>query len=118
MFAIQDWWITDMNGFINQKAAQVSIEALEHCRLLELSFVTLENLYLEMPKFERFFRIRFQNAYIREQQRSFHNIALTTEQRYQYFIDKYPEIVEKITQKQIASYLGVTPEFLSAIKKK
>ncbi len=118
MFAIRDWWVTDMNGFVNQKKAQLSIEALEHCRLLELSYDLLERLYTEIPKFERFFRILFQNAYIREQQRAFHNIALSTEQRYQYFIDKYPDIVEKITQKQIATYLGVTPEFLSAVKKK
>lgn len=118
MFAIRDWWITDMNAFVNQKTAQLSIEALEHCRLLELGFDTLESLYKDIPKFERFFRILFQNAYIREQQRSFHNIALSTQQRYQYFIDKYPDMVKKLTQKQIATYLGITPEFLSTVKKK
>ena len=118
MFAIQDWWVTDMNGFANQKPAVVSIEALEKSTIIEFDFLMLESLYVKIPKFERFFRILFQNAYIREQQRSFNNIALTTEQRYSYFIDKYPAIVEKITQKQIASYLGVTPEFLSSVKKK
>jgi len=117
MFAIQDWWVTDMDCFINQKKALLSIVALEKSKILSLDFHRLNELYEEIPKFERFFRILFQNAYIREQQRSLQNISLTTEERYARFICKYPAIVEKITQKQIASYLGVTPEFLSAIKK-
>lgn len=118
MFAIQDWWITDMNSFVNQTPALLSIEALEHSKIAALDFQSLEALYLKAPKFERFFRILFQKAYIREQQRALHYISFTTEERYQQFISKYPEIVKKTTQKQIASYLGVTPEFLSSIKKK
>lgn len=118
MFAIKDWWITDMNCFINHKPALLSIEALEDSQLMLLDAYQLEKLYIENPKFERFFRILFQNAYIREQQRALQNISLPTEERYQHFIKKYPALIEKITQKQIASYLGVTPEFLSSIKKK
>ena len=118
MFAIKDWWITDMNCFINKKPASVSIQALEKCQLIEFDFHSLEKLYLDIPKFERFFRILFQNAYIREQQRAFHNISYTTEERFLRFVEKYPEISSKVTQKQIASYLGVTPEFLSSVKKK
>lgn len=118
MFAIKDWWITDMDCFVNKKKANVSIEALEESKIIELDFQALNNLYQSIPKFERFFRILFQNAYIREQQRSFNNISLTTEQRYRHFVEKYPAILQKVTQKQIASYLGVTPEFLSSIKKK
>jgi CRP-like cAMP-binding protein len=118
MFAVQDWWITDMNSFANQKPAMVSIEALENCRIVELGFQSLENLYQKIPKFERYFRILFQNAYIREQLRALNSISLTTEERYTQFVEKYPAIAERITQKQIASYLGVTPEFLSSIKKK
>lgn len=118
MFAIQDWWITDMYCFINQKPALVAIEALENCRLLALDFSSLEELYIKIPKFERFFRILFQNAYSREQLRALDTISYTTEERYYRFVNKYPAIVQKITQKQIASYLGVTPEFLSSIKKK
>ena len=118
MFAVQDWWITDMNCFANQKPALLSIEALEKSRIMELDFQLLEELYQKIPKFERFFRILFQNAYIREQLRTLHNISFTTEERYWQFVEKYPEIVAKVTQKQIASYLGVTPEFLSSVKKK
>lgn len=118
MFAIKDWWITDMYSFINQKPALLHIEALENSIIVELDFYVLEELYKRVPTLERFFRIIFQNAYVREQLRVLHNISLSTEERYEQFIEKYPAMVEKITQKQIASYLGVTPEFLSAIKKK
>lgn len=117
MFAIQDWWVTDMNSFVNQQPALLSIETLESGQLMELDFFAMKELYIRIPKFERFFRILFQNAYIREQLRVLDNISFTTEQRYNRFIEKYPQIVQKVTQKQIASYLGVTPEFLSSVKK-
>ncbi len=118
MFAVQDWWITDMDSFVNQTPSLLSIEALEHSKIIELSFQSVEELYRKVPKFERFFRILFQNAYVREQQRALQNIGFRSEERYRQFTLKYPAIVEKVTQKQIASYLGITPEFLSSIKKK
>ena len=116
MFAVSDWWITAIDSFMNQKASSLTIVALENSTILELDYDNLQTLLLKIPKFERFFRILFQNAYIREQRRALHNISMSTEERYVQFIKKYPAIVEKITQKQIASYLGVTPEFLSALK--
>ncbi len=118
MFAVKDWWITDMNSFVNQKPALLSIEALEPSQIISLDFHVLELQYQLIPKLERFFRIIFQNAYIREQLRALQFISLTTEERYRQFVESYPAIVEKVTQKQIASYLGVTPEFLSSLKKK
>lgn len=118
MFALKDWWITDMDCFVNQKPAWVSIEAMEHSKVMEIDFYALEKLYQDIPQFERFFRILFQNAYIREQQRALQNISFTTEERYWQFVEKYPAFVQKATQKQIASYLGVTPEFLSTVKRK
>jgi CRP-like cAMP-binding protein len=118
MFAIKDWWITDMYCFLNQKPALLNIEALEESRVLQLKFAHLEELYKKIPKFERFFRILMQNAYVREQLRVLDTISLTTEERYYRFIHKYPQIVKRVSQKQIASYLGVTPEFLSTVKRK
>jgi len=117
MFAIKGWWITDMNSFVNKEPSILSIIALEETNIIRLDSKTLEELYRQVPKFERFFRILFQNAYIREQQRAYFKIAYSTLENYKRFLVKYPHIVEKITQKQIASYLGVTPEFLSTIKK-
>ncbi|QCX02346.1 Crp/Fnr family transcriptional regulator [Aggregatimonas sangjinii] len=118
MFAIEDWWISDMYCFANQKPAMVSLEALEASKVVALSFDVFGLLVQRLPKFERFFRILFQNAYAREQLRILDAISFTTEQRYHRFVSKYPHIAKKVTQKQIASYLGVTPEFLSSVKKK
>lgn len=118
MFAVPDWWITDMYCFINQKPAMLNIEALEESYILQLQKDHLDELYHQIPKFERFFRIMMQNAYIREQLRTIENLSLPAEERYYNFLQKYPEAVKRIKQKQIASYLGITPEFLSLIKSK
>ncbi|WP_213279697.1 Crp/Fnr family transcriptional regulator [Chryseobacterium indologenes] len=118
MFAVSDWWITDMYCFINQKPAMLNIEALEDSSILQLQKDHLDDLYHKIPKFERFFRIMMQNAYIREQLRTIENLSLPAEERYYNFLQKYPEAVKRIRQKQIASYLGITPEFLSLIKSK
>jgi CRP-like cAMP-binding protein len=118
MFAVTDWWLTDMYCFLNEKPAMMYIETIEDCCLLTISKNNFDKLLHEIPGFERFFRILFQNAYTREQLRIIENLTLTAEERYFRFIDKYPQIVPHITQKQIASYLGITPEFLSAIRKK
>ncbi len=118
MFAVADWWITDMYCFASQIPAMLSLEALEDSEVVVLNFDSFESLLHRIPKFERFFRILFQNAYAREQLRVLDAISLTTEERYRSFVIKYPQIVEKVTQRQIASYLGVTPEFLSTVKKK
>jgi CRP-like cAMP-binding protein len=117
MFAIADWWITDMYAYINRQPAMLFIEALEPGIVLNLRRDDMDLLLEQVPKFERFFRIIFQNAYIREQLRVIQNLSLPAEERYQNFISRYPTIVKRITQKQIASYLGVTPEFLSTIRK-
>ena len=116
MFGVADWWITDMNSFLNLQPSLMSLEALESSEVLELSKTDLDKLYVEVPKFERFFRIIIQNAYVREQVRVIHNLSMTAEERYDVFIQKYPHIVQRVTQKQIASYLGITPEFLSTIR--
>jgi CRP-like cAMP-binding protein len=116
MFAISDWWITDMACFINQQPAMLNIETIEESYVLHLQKDDLDDLYVKIPKFERFFRIIMQNAYIREQLRIIQNLSLSAEQRYYIFLEKYPQIVKQVTQKQIASYLGITPEFLSMIK--
>ncbi|MBP2615358.1 Crp/Fnr family transcriptional regulator [Chryseobacterium jejuense] len=116
MFAVSDWWITDMYCFINGKPSMLNIEALEESSILQLSKDSLDKLYCKVPKFERFFRIMMQNAYIREQLRTIENLSLPAEERYHNFLKKYPLAAERVTQKQIASYLGITPEFLSIIK--
>jgi CRP-like cAMP-binding protein len=116
MFGVPDWWITDMYSFLNQVPAIMCIDALEHSEVLELSKQDMDSLYVDVPKFERFFRIIIQNAYVREQVRVIQNLSMTAEERYDIFVKKYPQIVQRVTLKQIASYLGITPEFLSTIR--
>jgi CRP-like cAMP-binding protein len=118
MFAQKDWWITDMHCFLNGLPAMVNIQAVENCSILKLSKENLDSLYADKPEFNKFFRILMQNAYCREQLRTIQNLSLPAKDRYDGFLKKYPQIAGNITLKQIASYLGITPEFLSSIRSK
>lgn len=117
MFAVADWWITDMFCFVHERPAMVNIEAVEESVVLQLLKKDMDKLLATVPKFEKFFRILMQNAYIREQLRIIETLSLTAEERYNNFLAKYPQVAKQVTQKQIASYLGITPEFLSTIRK-
>jgi CRP-like cAMP-binding protein len=117
MFAFPDWWVTDMYCFINRKPAMMFIEALEYSCVFQLTRDGLDELFTALPKFEKLFRILMQNAYTREQLRTIENLTLTAEERYDRFLEKYPKVAQQVPQKQIASYLGITPEFLSTIRK-
>ena len=118
MFAVEDWWITDMYCFLNEKPAMVNIQAVEDSCILKLSKKDLDLLFCEIPSFNNFFRILMQNAYCREQLRMIQTLSLPALDRYENFLVKYPRIARQVPLKQIASYLGVTPEFLSAIRRK
>ena len=118
MFAINDWWITDMYSFVTGKPAIMNIDALEDTVVFQLHRDDLSHLYNSVPKFERFFRIVMQNAYIREQLRVIENLSMKAEDRYNNFLNKYPQFAQRLPLKQIASYLGITPEFLSVLRKR
>ena len=118
LFAPADWWVTDMYCFLNGRKAMMYIETLEASEVFQISRRQFDELLARQPKFERWFRILMQNAYTREQLRAIDNLSLPAEERYLRFVEKYPLIARQVTQKQIASYLGITPEFLSAIRKK
>jgi len=116
-FAVEDWWIGDMHSFLTETPATYNIDALEESELLQLDKASLEKLYKLVPQFERFFRIKIQNAFIHLQQRIIASMSETAEQRYLQFIEKYAELEQRLPQHQVASYLGITPEFLSRIRK-
>lgn len=118
MFAVRDWWITDMYAFTTGKPAMLNIETLEPSTILRLSKDDFDSLLSDLPKFEKFMRILMQNAYVREQLRVIQNLSMPAEQRYRNFLDKYPQFASRVPLKQIASYLGITPEFLSVLRKK
>ncbi len=117
-FAVEDWWVGDMYSFLTGTPSTLYIEALEDCELLQIDRQGLEDLYIKLPKMERFFRIIIQNAFIASQKRVLSAMSQTAEERYQEFIRKYPNIEQRVPQYQVAAYLGVTPEFLSRIRKK
>lgn len=115
-FACEGWWISDMYSLLSQKPGNLFIEVMEDAEVVALSKENQERLYLEIPKLERFFRILIENSLVANQQRLMDNLSLTAEERFEKFCTKYPELIQKIPQKQIASFIGVTPEFFSKMK--
>lgn len=117
-FALSGWWIADMYSLIHQKPGVLRIESLADSNLLLLSKQKQEEIYRRVPKFERFFRIITENALVASQQRIINNLTMTAEERYVHFTGKYPFVMECAPLHNIASYLGMTPEFLSKIRRR
>lgn len=117
-FAVSDWWIADLYSLISQKPAVMYIEALADSQVLMLSRENQELLFSRLPVFERFFRILTENALVASQERLINNLSLTAAERYNHFVGKYPFILQCAPLHTIASYLGITPEFLSKIRRK
>ncbi|WP_158824846.1 Crp/Fnr family transcriptional regulator [Mucilaginibacter lacusdianchii] len=116
-FAPQGWWMADIYSLITQLPGILNIEALEDTEMLMLSKASQEKLYTQVPKFERFFRILTENALVASQQRLIDNLSLTAAERYARFCKRYPTLIYHLPQKQIAAYIGVTPEFFSKMRK-
>lgn len=116
-FAIEDWWTGDMNSFLTQTPARLNIEALEDSSLFCLEKSMHDELFLKVPKFERFFRNLLQGAFVSFQERLLSNLSETAEERYIKFRNKYPVMYTRIPQKHVASFLGITPESLSRVRK-
>jgi CRP-like cAMP-binding protein len=116
-FSSQDYWVADLYSIITKKAGALFIQAMEETEVLQISKTDLDNLYLKIPKFERMFRILTENAYVETQHRVMEGLGLTAKERYVNFNKKYESLKGRLPQKQIALYLGVTPEFFSRMKK-
>jgi len=117
-FSIEEWWADDLYSLLTQTASRSNIKAIEETHVLQISKTDLELLYQKIPKFERFFRILFQNAYITQREQINLALSASARERYLLFIKKKPYAEKRFSQKDIASYLGVTPQFLSTLKKK
>ncbi|HRG17971.1 MAG TPA: Crp/Fnr family transcriptional regulator [Flavobacterium lutivivi] len=117
-FACEGWWIGDMYSLLSQKPGNLFVEVMEDSEVVLLSKESQEKLYTEIPKLERFFRILTENSLVANQERLMDNLSLTAEERFEKFCKKYPTLIQKVPQKQIASYIGVTPEFFSKMKSK
>jgi CRP-like cAMP-binding protein len=117
-FAIEDWWISDYNSYILQKPATMFVVALEDSLILQIDYEKEQELKQANHKFETFFRIRAERAGASLQQRIIFNLTETAEERYECFIEKYPSIAARVPQYALASFLGMTTEFLSRIRNK
>ncbi|MEI7524100.1 MAG: Crp/Fnr family transcriptional regulator [Mariniphaga sp.] len=117
-FAIEDWWITDYNSYIFQQPATMFVVAIEDSIILQLDYEKEQELKLQNHKFETFFRIIAERGLAFHQRRIISNLTHTAEERYENFLSKYPLIVQRVPQYALASYLGMTTEFLSRIRNK
>jgi len=117
-FAIENWWIGDIGSFHSEEPSKLYIEALENSIILQIKKEDQLKLFVDYPKFNRIFRVFTENALVGVQHRILQNISSTAEERYVDFLKRHPYFFNRISNVQIASYLGVTPEFLSSIRKK
>lgn len=116
-FAIEDWWISDLNSFLSGNPATDNIDALEDSEVLLLEKSARDELLEACPKMERFFRLLLEANHVANHRRVIEALSVSAEARYLNFIETYPKIFEQIPQSQIASYLGITPQSLSRIRK-
>lgn len=116
-FAIENWWITDLYSFLTSEPATQTIDAIEDSELLMLDLPSYDLLFKEIPKFEHYFRILLQNNYIAMRKRIVDTISSSAEERYAHFLREQSALAQRVPQHMIASYLGITPETLSRVRK-
>jgi CRP-like cAMP-binding protein len=116
-FAIEDWWVSDLHSFLSGLPATYNIDALQDSEVLLLEKSAREKLLDNCPKMERFFRLLIEANQVATHQRIADSLGASAEERYLKFIKTYPKLFEQVPQNQIASYLGITPQSLSRIRK-
>lgn len=116
LFAVEDWWVSDLTSFAERQPSNLFIETVEDSDLLFIDYSGKALLFEKIPAFERMFRLLVQRSLSVLQQRFYATISQTAEERYLHFLEKYPRIAQRVPQHQIARYIGVSPEFLSKIR--
>lgn len=116
-FAWDGWWISDTYSFLSQEPSAYNIDAIEDAELLLMSLSHFEDMTLKVPKMERYFRILFQKNIISKERRLINSISYSAEEKYINLSGARPDLIQRIPQNLIASYLGITPETLSRIRK-
>lgn len=115
-FAIEDWWISDLNSYTYQKPATMFVAALEDSLVLQIDYAAEQKLKQANHKYETFFRIGAERTSAFHQRRIISTLTRTAEQRYNEFLETYPQVIQRLPQYMIASYLGMTTQFLSKIR--
>lgn len=116
-FAPEDWWVSDLYSLLTQSPSTLNIDALEDTQLLLIKHSAMEDIYARCPVFERFFRLLMQSRYVALQERVNAELRESATEKYNNFLRKYPALVQRVPQHLIASYLGVTPESLSRVRR-
>jgi CRP-like cAMP-binding protein len=116
-FAVEGWWISDIGSFLSGDSALYNIEALEDSEVLNLTKPAMDDLMDQLPPLERYFRLLMQNNIVALQRRVIAYMSLSAEEKYLKLMDVCPDIISRAPQQYVASYLGITPETLSRIRK-
>ncbi len=117
-FAIEDWWLSDYFSITSQQPSEYNIQAIEASKVLFIDYLSLDKLTEEIPVLERYFRLMAQRGLAASQFRLKLIFALSKEEMFLHFNSHFPSFIQRIPQYMIASYLGITPEYLSEIRKK
>ncbi|QCX02393.1 Crp/Fnr family transcriptional regulator [Aggregatimonas sangjinii] len=115
--ALEDWFVSDFYSYITQTPATLFVEALEDSTILQMTYDDIEGLCKEIHALSEYFRISTERAFAFSRKRALSNLSLTAEERYLELLNRYPNMIKRVPQKVIASYLGFTPEFLSKIRR-
>lgn len=115
-FPKEDWWVSDVNSFYFKEPSRFQYETIENSQLVQITHDKLEVLFLKYPKFENAFHNLLKRYIISFHERYINLLTKSAKERYELFALKYPDLVQRVPQKSIASYLGVTPEFLSKMR--
>lgn len=116
LFAVEEWWVSDLASFSERRPSNLFIETVEDCELLSIDYAHKALLFEKIPAFEHMFRLLVQRSLSVLQQRFYAAVSQTAEERYLHFLEKYPLIAQRVPQHQIARYIGVSPEFLSKVR--
>jgi CRP-like cAMP-binding protein len=116
-FALEGWWISDMGSFLSGDSAVYNIEALENAELLLLTRQSMDDMLIQVPKMERYFRLLMQQNMVVLQRRILGTLSLSAEEKYRRMMLLYPDILQRSPQQYVASFLGITPETLSRVRK-
>jgi len=115
--AIEDWFVSDFYSYITQTPATLFVEALEDSTIFQMTYEDIEGLCKEIHGLSEYFRVSTEKAFAFSRKRALSNLSMTAEEKYLELLERYPNIVRRVPQKVIASYLGMTPEFMSKIRK-
>ena len=116
LFAVENWWVSDIMSFAERKPSNLFIETIEETELLTIDYAGKARLFDRVPPFERMFRLLVQRSLGVLQQRFYAAVSQTAEEQYKAFLEKYPLVAQRVPQHQIARYIGVSPEFLSKVR--